>query len=304
MFFNRCAIESNLPTTPDRYAGEVFTNFSKTEDTQYGFNQTQSGVNQNLTFDFFEPSGDMLTDRPFVLLVPGGSFDSLSYAAMEPLAQVLARCGYAVAIVNYRVFDGVKPMTSIQLKTAIVQAMGDVKAALRFFRQSVNTGNTYGIDPEKMFVIGHSSGSLAGLHALHLDKLSEADAELASIITQEGGIDGDSGNPGIDYELRGLVNLSGALLDMDFVENSDATMLSIHGTDDQIVPLLSDTLKFPVSDTPLIVDGSERVHEKALDEDIASVLLRITNGNHQAPLSVTDCVPCYGIIVAYLFDSL
>jgi acetyl esterase/lipase len=80
--------------------------------------------------DFYDPALDTMPLRPMVIYVHGGGFidtnQSKSLIHIAAFCDSLARRGYAAAAINYRLD------TSISNR-AVINAMHDAKAAVRFF---------------------------------------------------------------------------------------------------------------------------------------------------------------------------
>ena len=121
------------PCQNGRYASEVFPNHTLTSNITYGSNTTFSGANNSLKLDFYEPTGDTELNRPLIIWVHGGSFlgGSKTDPDMTALSQRFARKGYACASIDYRL--GFFPIDSANAVKAVVRAVQDLKAAIRFF---------------------------------------------------------------------------------------------------------------------------------------------------------------------------
>lgn len=91
------------------------------------------------------------TPRPVVIWMCGGAFGVMDRSVWLPELTEFARCGYAVASVQYRTSnEGPFPM-----------ALKDVKAAVRFLRANAEK---FGLDPRYIAAAGESAGgSLAAL---------------------------------------------------------------------------------------------------------------------------------------------
>ncbi len=80
--------------------------------------------------------------------------------------------GYVAATIDYRLFpnEQLGNPDSLELIDANIKAVGDMKAAIRYFRQSVDEGNPYRIDPGFIVVGGYSAGAFTALHLSYLNE--------------------------------------------------------------------------------------------------------------------------------------
>ncbi|MFM7725201.1 MAG: alpha/beta hydrolase, partial [Flavobacteriales bacterium] len=224
-----------------RYLNFVFAETTPTTDIQFGVNINYQGANESLYMDVYEPTGDATSDRPLVIMCHGGYFLSGDKAAadMIPLCTDLARMGYVVASINYRVGIPFGAALEVPYGQAVVRAVQDLRAAIRWFRKNADTeGNTYRINPEQIFVGGASAGGFMALHHAYMDE-NEIPAWLDMTIPGlEGGLEGNSGNPGYSTEVMGILPVSGALGDSDWIDAGDTTPACIfHGDADATVTI-------------------------------------------------------------------
>ena len=156
-----------------RYATDVYTTYSVTSNITYGSNKTLTGTTQALTLDFYEPTADTSVMRPLIIWAHGGSFISGSKTDgdVSTLSQRFAKKGFACASINYRL--GFSPFDSTGVIPALLRAVQDMKAAVRFFYKDKSTTNTYKIDTNNIFIGGSSAGAITALHVAYLDKTCE-----------------------------------------------------------------------------------------------------------------------------------
>lgn len=209
-----------------------------TRDVHYGSNRTYSGATKALTLDVYDPAAGPHEKRPLLILLPGGAFrsDATDKSQLAGLAIEIAKRGVVVACIDYRTFGGSRDMSPATVRTVILQGMQDAKAAVRFFRKDAATSDAYGIDPARVLLGGHSAGAVDSGQAVYLDDLSKADAELRALIKANGGLEGNSGNPGYDSSVSGWIDLAGGLEERAWVTASSPRMLGVYGTNDTIVP--------------------------------------------------------------------
>jgi pimeloyl-ACP methyl ester carboxylesterase len=257
------------PCQNGRYATEVFPNHTLTSNITYGANTTFSGANNSLKLDFYEPTGDTELNRPLIIWVHGGSFlgGSKTDPDMTALSQRFARKGYACASIDYRL--GFFPIDSANAVKAVVRAVQDLKAAIRFFYKDKQTTDTYHIDTNLIYVGGSSAGAITALHVAYLDNICEISGYLnQATINQLGGLDGNSGNPGYSSSVQGVINLCGALAQYSWLEAGDVPMVSIHGTADGTVKYNRGIVN--PGTALMYLDGSRMLHERACAVNVSS----------------------------------
>jgi len=253
---------SQSPCANGRYASDVFINYTTTSDIAYGQNNSWSGASTTLKMDLYEPTGDTSTARPLIIWVHGGSFigGSKTDGDVVAFSQKFAKKGYVCASIDYRL--GFFPFDSANAVKAVVRAVQDLRAAVRFFYKDRQISNTYKIDTNMIFVGGSSAGAITSLHLAYLDQECEVlDYLNQTTITQLGGLEGTSGNPGYSSKVQGVLNGCGALARYSWLEAGDVPVASVHGTNDGTVKYNRGIVN---PGTPLMyLDGSRMVHERA-----------------------------------------
>lgn len=253
-----------------RYYQRIFPEFTVTSNIVYGNNLDYTGAAEDLTLDVYQPVDDNLTSRPLVVMCHGGSFISGSKNGPDvvPFCQDMAKMGYVVACINYRLGFGIANLEGSATQ-AVMRGTQDLKAAVRFFRKSVaEQNNPYLIDDNQIYAAGVSAGGFMTLHHAYLDQESEIPTFLdMSGIGLNGGLEGNSGNAGYSSQVNAIVNICGALGNSDWITIGDEPACMFHGPNDQTVPYGSATLSlfgFPVT----AVDGSFALNEKMNQVDV------------------------------------
>lgn len=219
-----------------RYATDVYTTTAVTSNIAYGVNTTLTGSTQTLTLDFYEPAADTSVMRPLIIWAHGGSFigGSKTDGDVSTLSQRFAKKGFACASINYRL--GFSPFDSTGVIPALLKAVQDMKAAVRFFYKDKLTSNTYKIDTNNIFIGGSSAGAITALHVAYLDKACEISPYMNSTaLAAAGGLAGMSGNQNYSSKVKGVINLCGALGKYGWIETGDVPLCSMHGTADGTV---------------------------------------------------------------------
>ena len=186
-----------------RYAFDVFTSVDITSDIVFGANISNGGATTILDMDIYEPNGDTETARPLIIWAHGGSFigGSKTDGDVVILADRFVKKGYVFASINYRL--GIDfPFSQNDATKAVVRAVQDMKASIRFFYEDRATTDTYKIDTTKIYIGGTSAGAITALHLAYLDQECEIlEFMSTSELNTLGGIEGTSGNPGYSTAL-------------------------------------------------------------------------------------------------------
>jgi len=247
---------------PNRYHEDVFTDVSETNNIVFSTKVPRPKVNEfnlyyiltgarlsvreydtedvTLRMDVFEPTGDVQEKRPLVIICFGGGFvqGSRDYWSIRLLAQDLARRGFVAASIDYRL--GMHIYDQEIGARAVYRAVQDSRSAVRFFRANAST---YNIDPNKIFIGGHSAGAFVALHNLYLDKDSERPGATRETfqdgnpIPDLGCLDCVGDNLIYNGKANGVFSLAGAVGDLGFLENSaEVPPILFHSLDDGTVP--------------------------------------------------------------------
>jgi para-nitrobenzyl esterase len=283
--------KSNAQCAGNRYHDFVFpSNPTITSNIQYGSNLKFDGTNQNLLLDVYEPTGDISTSRALIIMAHGGSFIGGSKTGTDvvPLCKDLARLGYVVASIEYRVgmtgFPFPGPDSS-DATEAVMRAVQDGRAAVRYFKKNVAVGgNTYKIDLNNIYFAGVSAGGFVALQLAYLDEISEFPNYIDTVGQQGigGGIEGLSGNSGYSSDVKAIVNICGAIGDTAWMKAGDEPVLNFHGTLDGTVPYGSDIITLASIFPIMPVDGSFSVNAKADEVGIVNCF-EIHEGQDHVP---------------------
>ncbi len=155
-----------------------FRGVTVTKDVSYGLGyvtRTEGNdewVLKPLFMDIYEPDDRDGTLLPAIVLVHGGSF---MYGSKEDdeiveFAEYFARRGFVAFTLNYRLEDTGPPAPdywdSFSLTSAVHAACVDVRVALRHIYAHADE---YGVDSEKIALLGASAGAIASIAAIVAD---------------------------------------------------------------------------------------------------------------------------------------
>jgi len=249
-----CSKNNQIPAVtyvcpPNRFITEEFTINGAT--VTYAQAVDYQGKNQNLLADIYTPSQDTLSRRPLIIYCHGGNFTGGSRNNSWPVkfCQSFAKRGYVAASIDYRL--GISSNGDNDVISAQIRAVQDLKAAIRYFKQTaVEQGNPYRIDTAQIYIAGEASGAIVALQSGYLtsaDQFSEiANTDLLNALN---GIEGQTSSP-YSSHIKGIISLSGAILDLNWLNNSSIPLIMVHGTKDTSIPYRSGVVG-PYTQTPL-----------------------------------------------------
>jgi acetyl esterase/lipase len=197
-----------------RYADAIFPTVDVQKDLVYGSGIGANGTAETLKLDLYEPAGDALAARPAIVYIHGGSFAGGDKSEGSTAATELARHGYVVVSINYRLNPG--PLGDFQRLAKGQQFAGlDARAAVRWLRRYALERR---IDPRVIGAIGYSAGAITALNLNYNAYASDADT---------------SGNPGYPSNVEASVSLSGYAARL---EPGAPPIVMFHGDADDTVP--------------------------------------------------------------------
>jgi para-nitrobenzyl esterase len=263
----------------DRYINQVFTEIDSTIEVKYGENYTANGTFRELKFNIYYPKQEFFFDRPLIILAHGGSFIAGNKRDMRLLCEEFAHRGYVCATVDYRLQDDFsQPIDSILVLDVVTKAVSDLRAAVRWFKENASTTDDFGIDTNFIFLGGASAGAIASMQCAFYDKDDSVSPTLDSVIQANGGYQGNSStNLTYNSEVTGVLNYSGALKGISILDASDPPVFGAHDDGDPTVPY--GTAYTTELGTPILVDGSRTIHDRATELGIRNQLVTIKNSN-------------------------
>lgn len=264
-----------------RYYDKLFQ-ADEHRDINYGRAVEFDGDTVDLDMHIFEPEGDNFARRPLIILAFGGSFT----AGIKDSPDIIELCnefaerGYVTSTIDYRLgFEDGNDSDTNQFK-ALFRGIQDMKAAIRFFYKDAQTDNNWRIDTSQIMVGGVSAGAFIGLnHGFFKDSVftSPPPPWVEDALNEIGGLEGNSGNPGYSTKVKGVINLCGALADTLWIQPGDPFLVSVHGTDDDLVYYYQDTSGQSVEGS---LYGSGYIHERCDHIDHNAYLYTFDGAGH------------------------
>lgn len=262
-----------------RYKDDVFQGFTKTT-VEYAPTVSHLGGDMTLSMDVYEPSGDQIAQRPVVILAHGGSFIFGDRTMMARWCELLAKKGYVAATISYRLYPFLVLgfPDSLAIFDTAVKAVGDMRAAVRFFREDAATANQFRADVDHIFIGGYSAGAVTALHCAYLDLDNNIPAFLQTLIDNNGGLEGISGttsNKTFGSTSKAVVNMSGGLYRSAWIDEDESPLVSIHGTADGTVPYT-----YGLAANIAYLEGSSLLHIRADNVNLWNSLVSVPGGDH------------------------
>lgn len=197
---------------------------------------------ETLLLDIFEPANNSGRSCPAVVLVHGGGWTNFDKSTMRALARFLALAGFVAVPVDYRLFHDDATRWPVQLD--------DVQRAVRWLRAN---SAKYNVDPDHIGAYGHSAGAQIATLLGMMETHDNSDPALAKYSSKAQAVVDASGptnfTNGMDNDAKQFL---ASFLGADFathpelwrdaspvfhVAKSNAPILIIHGTRDDMVPI-------------------------------------------------------------------
>jgi len=252
-------IASNSIEAQNAYTQNHFNVRLSDPDIIYGIQRNFAGIDDTLLMDIYKPEGDTNCQRPLLILVHGGSW--VAGSKNDPnivfLAQEMARKGYVVAAINYRLGTHKTSNYSLywacntsisapcayiadssEIVRAIYRGMQDTKGAVRFMKERSSIDST---DINNVFLAGESAGGFNVLAAAFLQNemykpddcflipdAESPDADLISCLPSGysldrpdlGSVEGDLHTGSMNSSIKGVANFYGGMLDPTWIETA------------------------------------------------------------------------------------
>ncbi len=227
-------IQSNR-STPVRYRDSVFASVDTTSFFNIFYRRAQNfNGTTDLKMDAYLPFGDTASNRAAIVFIHGGGFGAGSRKGPgdQKICTDYSKRGYVTISISYRLGVNFLPgQTQAQSEQkyydAVYRAAQDARAALRFIKKNAISAK---IDTNRIFIVGGSAGAGTAINVVYLDQ-----PELNGIdFSQWGPLDGTGiyDYPGYNLNVKGVVNIAGAMADKNYIDFGDEPMINFYGTED------------------------------------------------------------------------
>lgn len=223
---------------------------------------------QSLWFDHYRPEGT--ANGMSVIFVHGGSFTGGDPVNQLPMGEGLAKRGYHVFVIKYRLYlkgkdFGCGMATPEKLK-AIQWGADDAMDATKYL---LAHAGELGIDTTKIFIAGSSAGAEAILNLVFNPFKKKSDTHY-SLYDR--------------FRYAGAMSFAGAVLDINTLDkNNWIPLLLMHGTKDQLVPFGTAAHRFCRATDPgwMMFFGSHSIYHEAKKNKLPLRLCTIPGGGHE-----------------------
>ena len=194
----------------------------------------------DLDMDVYMPSEDKCKKRPLLVLYHGGAFmigDKTS-PTMKEFAEYMAKRGYVVASVNYRLGFWFVPGSHHFIERSIYRATQDAHASIRFL---VANAEKFRIDTSLIYTAGNSAGGFIAMNVAMMKDDSyfpSRKENITYLLDDLGCLDCSTNKLKVPFKVKAVLNMWGALTHIRMlVENPALPLLCFHGNDDKIIPI-------------------------------------------------------------------
>ncbi len=237
-------------------------------------NQLPAGAKQNLEAEVFYPV-EHTGVKPLIMLAYGGAFVAGEKEDMSEFAAEFASRGYVATTFDYRLYNlfwgNPTPSKFVKLAFNAVDDMAEATDSM------IARADRYNIDTTSIFLGGVSAGAIMSIHLTAVDSLDPLD----SLIRGE-----FSARPLIGAfnkaNVKGILNLSGAIYDTTYLDNETIPMISMHGDMDETV-----NIDYGLAAGILNLYGSRPIHER-LDKIGTLNYLKVIEGGGHSDIYLED----------------
>jgi predicted esterase len=216
--------------------------YAATGEYIYFYSNETDVAPKPLLLDLYTPKGDKETKRAVVIVSHGGAMvagakDDTEQQSVNYCDSLTAR-GFVTASIQYRrgVSISGKNMSfsidSVDFARSVYRGVQDVSAAVRYMRKNATK---LGIDPNRIYLLGNSSGAILSLENIYAQKTADFPSYIKKSDAPDLGDIDIYGEQGVDSHANGVVALWGAVHNTQIIGNSKAPVLLVHGTDDETV---------------------------------------------------------------------
>ncbi|MDP5106777.1 alpha/beta hydrolase [uncultured Polaribacter sp.] len=250
-----------LSFSQSRYVDAVFSEVT-TKTYSYAIKKRDT-----LKFDLYQPVNDNYKKRPLFVIIHGGGFKSgaRNDKSIVSLANGIAKKGYVVASVDYRLIDKNTAFNcNLPVKDAFKiygNAEEDVLEAIAYILRS-----NFKIDSKKIILFGASAGAETLLNITYNKSVLKRRSRRTRYIS-----------------IAGVISISGAIFNSSLMKRSSAVPgVFYHGAKDRIIPYFQGAHHSCSITSPgyFLMDGSKKIVEKLESYDKSFMFYGYKNKGH------------------------
>jgi len=181
-----------------------------------------------LDYSLYLPK-DSFQLHPLVIFMNGGGllFSEKDENTMKLLGEKLSDEGIAFMAIEYRT----EVLTLLSVNQAGYLAIQDFHEAIKYAKD--NAGG-FKISPDHIYIGGIGCGAVSALHTAALEE-DELEYAQFSFYDKKHGCLNCRGKSKSDSEVKGVINISGGVIDLEILKDEDFKLLQFYGEDDKII---------------------------------------------------------------------
>jgi len=288
------------PATEQRYIDRIFGSVDRTSNIVFG-SGARSTSSQSLEMDIYTPRGDSETERAVIILAFGGGFTTgfRRDPLISSIAIEFAQRGFVTASIDYRLFEET-PTDEDALNIAIIEAMHDMKAAVRFLREDALGADIYGTRADAIFVGGVSAGGIMASFSGALDSNDTLTAPVSDFLAANNGTDGNSSsNTQICSDIQGVFSFSGAVTDFQWIDAGSAPIYAAHEEFDTVVPC-----RFSMASSGAFFAGGCDMVERAEAAGVPAELFLVEGSDSHIGYSLSQYAEIFQGAASFIADQI
>ncbi|MFF2910336.1 alpha/beta hydrolase fold domain-containing protein [Paenibacillus sp. NPDC057934] len=207
---NNSAAQSNVKVIHEQEPVQYLTPAYEVDvkrDILYAKKKNETEAEEALKLDLYQPIGDSNKQRPVFIFIHGGGYSGGSKEGPADFATVMAKRGYVVLSVDYRL----KKDPFSNFNRTLTDACEDIGDVMHWINDNAVT---YGLDAEHIVIGGDSAGGHLAINFVNLSLISD---------------------PSIVKSVFAVLDIYGGDLTRS-ADNNLPPFLIVHGTIDKLVP--------------------------------------------------------------------
>jgi hypothetical protein len=297
-----------------RYFDPIFDTYKTTRYVHYGVGITEpSGNMKPLSYNFYEPDEDSKVIRPLIILIGQTNYaenaDGTFFTESIDYLENFLHKGYVVAeIIGIRYWQEMPPLTVEAFDKAALLIQEDIRGAVRYFKRNADFFN---LDTSNFWLMGASMGAMAALHAAYIDERDHdiLHPDLVEFMKNDPGVNTAYEVDGHNSKVKGVIILSGMILDTRIIDKGEPFLYSVIGIQDAYRPFLCDSVKVNWIQEKHYFCGPEAMQDRMelegfQEENYHFAWIENPPADHMAPFDINQCPECADAITLFIAQRL